>query len=158
MNIEINQERVYRGYVSVCATIAEGTGIEALALQDKAFNRYEFIRFLYWIRFTNGTKPLVLFMDNLAVHKCLDSMNAYRNLDICPVFNIAYSPDYNPIESVFSQVKRIYKSKRLKRLANNEDFNEKEQIEDAFYRITPDKIDPCIRHSLTLLEDLTSLA
>ena len=32
MNIEINQERVYRGYVSVCATIAEGTGIEALAL------------------------------------------------------------------------------------------------------------------------------
>ena len=78
-------------------------------------------------------------------------MNAYRNLNICPIFNLPYSPDYNPIESVFSQVKRIYKSKRLGQLANDKEFNQKEQIEDAFYMISPDKIDPCIRHSMKLL-------
>ena len=99
-----------------------------------------------------------LFMDNLAVHKCKETMDAYRRLSIVPIFNLAYSPDYNPIESVFSQVKRIYKSKRLNRLANNKEFDAVWEVEDAFYKVPPSKIDPCIRHSLELLEDLNNLA
>ena len=47
---------------------------------------------------------------------------------------------------------------RLNKLANNEAFDEKQQIEDAFYKVTADKIDPCIRHSLKLLENLNNLA
>ena len=31
-NIEVDQATVQRGYTSVCAAIAEGTGIEALAI------------------------------------------------------------------------------------------------------------------------------
>jgi transposase len=85
-------------------------------------------------------------------------MAAYRRLNIIPVFNLSYSPDYNPIESVFSQVKRIYKAKRLNRLANNEEFDTVWEVEDAFYKVPPSKIDPCIRHSMKLLEDLNNLA
>ena len=47
-------------------------------------------------------------MDNLSVHKTLAAQTAYRHLDIKPIFNLAYSPEYNPIELVFSQVKRIF--------------------------------------------------
>ena len=42
-NINIDQATVYRGYVSVCAAITEDTGIEALAIQRKAFNAKEYI-------------------------------------------------------------------------------------------------------------------
>ena len=157
-NIDVDQERVYGGYVSCCAVIAEGTGIEALAIQKKAFNQQEFIRFLYWIAFMNNYEYTAIFMDNLAVHKTKLAMDAYKYLSIVPIFNLAYSPDYNPIESVFSQVKRIYKSKRLNRLANNKEFDAVWEVEDAFYKVPPSKIDPCIGHSMKLLEDLDALA
>ena len=74
-------------------------------------------------------------------------MDAYRHLNILPIFNLAYSPDYNPIESVFSQVKRIFNRERLRKLANLQEFDEIYEVENAFYKITPEKIDPCIRHS-----------
>ena len=41
-------------------------------------------------------------MDNLSVHKTRETMVAYERLNIIPVFNLAYSPDYNPIELIFS--------------------------------------------------------
>ena len=123
-NIEVDQAQVYRGYTSVCAAIAEDTGIEALAIQKKAFNRYEYIQYLFWLRYINGTKPLCIYMDNLAVHKTRETMVVYRRLNITPIFNLAYSPDYNPIESVFSQVKRIFNRERLRKLANMQEFNE----------------------------------
>ena len=153
-NIEVDQSRIYRGYTSVCATIAQGTGVEALAIQKKAFNRWEYIQYLYWLRYINGDKPLCIFMDNLSVHKTRETYDAYRTLDIHPIFNLAYSPDYNPIESIFSQVKRIFNRERLSKLANDEDFNETKEVEDAFYKVTPNKIDPCIKHSEKLLNDL----
>ena len=39
-NIEIDQRAVYIGYVSVCASISEEGGVEALAIQRKAFDRW----------------------------------------------------------------------------------------------------------------------
>ena len=87
--------------------------MEALAIQTKAFNRWEFIQYLYWLRYINGNTPLAIFMDNLSVHKTLATHEAYEHLDIKPIFNLPYSPDYNPIESVFSLVKRIFNRKRL---------------------------------------------
>ena len=94
-----------------------------MAIQTKAFNRWEFIQYLYWLRYINGKTPLAIFMDNLSVHKTLVTQKAYENLDIKPIFNLPYSPDYNPIESVFSLVKRIFNRKRLEQLANIESFD-----------------------------------
>ena len=101
-NINVDQATVYRGYVSVCAAITEDTGIEALAIQRKAFNAKEYIQFLYWLRFINDNNPLAIFLDNLQVHKTNATMEAYRHLNILPIFNLPYSPEYNPIESVFA--------------------------------------------------------
>ncbi len=46
-----------------------------------------------------------------------------KDLDIIPVFNVAYSPEYNPIEIVFSLIKRTFKQKRLASLAQGEKFD-----------------------------------
>ena len=37
-------------------------------------------------------------------------------LKIMPIYNLAYSPDYNPIESIFSLVKNRYKRIRSQAL------------------------------------------
>ena len=48
-------------------------------------------------------------MDNMRVYHSLVSKEAYKALNLTPVFNVAYSPQFNPIESVFSMIKQAYK-------------------------------------------------
>jgi transposase len=62
-------------------------------------------------------------MDNLAVHKHREVQLEYEKLNITPVFNVSYSPEFNPIEAVFSKVKSIYNQKRLNCLVNKIGFN-----------------------------------
>ncbi len=54
-------------------------------------------------------EQIAVFMDNLSVHKTKDVQEAYERLNIIPIFNIPYSPDFNGIESYFSLVKAEYK-------------------------------------------------
>ena len=45
--------------------------------------------------------------------------------EITRIWNISHSPDLNPIEAVFSQVKRVFNKHRLTALANNREFDMK---------------------------------
>ena len=60
----------------------------------------------------------------------------YKNLNIVPVYNVGYSPEFNPIESVFSQVKRVFCRKRLNKLVNKDEFDTNKEIRDAFAKVT----------------------
>jgi len=51
-------------------------------------------------------------MDNLSVHKTLSVRPVIQELGIVPIFSVAFSPQYNGIESYFFLVKQEYK-KRL---------------------------------------------
>jgi len=57
--------------------------------------------------------PLALFMDRLQVHKQKDVREWLAKLNITPLWNVSYSPEFNPIEAVFSKVKRLFNSGRL---------------------------------------------
>ena len=59
-------------------------------------------------------------------------MRAYETYDIVPIFNETYSPDYNPIETIFSQVKRRYKEARLNKLANGKIVRDDELTRQVF--------------------------
>lgn len=155
-NITVDEAKVRAGYIAVCATISEGVGIESLAFQGKAFNQFAYIQFLYWIRYMHNNEPLAIFADNLSVHLCANTMKACRYLNIKMIFNLPYSPDYNPIEMVFSQVKKIFKSERLQKLANQQPFDSTAAADDAFYAIPVANIDSCIRHSDELLRNLNN--
>lgn len=50
-------------------------------------------------------RRLVIFQDNLQVHKSNDAMKEYSRLDITPIFSVPYSPEYNGIESTFFTIK-----------------------------------------------------
>ena len=52
----------------------------------------EFIEFLEELHDKYFGEPMVLFMDNLNVHKTIEVKEVYKRLKITPVFNVPYSP------------------------------------------------------------------
>ena len=52
-------------------------------------------------------------MDNAPIHRSREVKPVYGELDVKPVYNVAYSPEFNPIEAVFSKVKSVFSNRRL---------------------------------------------
>ena len=92
-------------------------------------------------------------MDNMRVHHSGVSKQAYESLKIIPVFNIAYSPQFNPIESVFSMVKAKYKKLLLKTLIDKKRPKPKQLIIEAIGSLEIEKIRKCIAHGIKELSD-----
>ena len=72
-------------------------------------------------------------------------------MNIKPVFNVSYSPEFNPVEAVFSKVKRLFNSRRLNNLVNKTGFNADREIKAAFKAITVEHCAACVRKSYFLL-------
>ena len=68
------------------------------------------------------------------------------------MFNVGYSPEFNPIEAVFSKVKARFNSQRLNCLVNKIGFNADKEIIAAFKAITKEHCSACVRKSRHLLE------
>jgi transposase len=101
----------------------------------------------------NNRGGLALYMDQLSVHRTVIVKNLCAELDITILFNVSYSPELNPIESVFSQVKRTYARARLQLLANGGLFDQTEEVRVAFRLITREVIRACVRKSMHLLRE-----
>ena len=118
-NQHVDQRDIYTGYRSVIATISEDKGVELIKIYRTAVTSDTFIKYLELLSKRNYKQPLALFQDQLKVHKSKKVKPFYTALNIVPIYNVGYSPEFNPIESVFSQVKRVFCRERLNKLVNN---------------------------------------
>ena len=125
-----------KGYRSALAAISTDGKVEHLKVTMKAVNAKKYMSWLRMLRPKLGEDEVYLFVDNLGVHKTPKVMKTYEELGIVPIFNETYSPQYNPIEVIFSQIKRHYKEQRLNKLVNNKPFNDDEQIRRAFGKVS----------------------
>jgi hypothetical protein len=150
-NITVDQRQIYIGYKSVIAAISSARGSIFTHIYDAAVDRDDFAMYLKALSKSYHHRPFYLMMDNLAVHKTDTVRDVYRELRITPVFNVSYSPQYNPIESVFSIVKREYCKQRLHHVANNLAFDVPTNIRSAFKTVTKVQIQNCIRLSFKLI-------
>ena len=92
-------------------------------------------------------------MDQLKVHKAVEAKPYFTSLNILPIWNVSYSPEFNPIEAVFSKVKAIFNRRRLNHLVRKLHFNTDETIKVAFSAVTRDHCTACVRKSRQLLEN-----
>ena len=69
--------------------------------------------FLHQLRKRHGKGRFNLYMDNLRVHKSKKVCETMDELNIEPIWAPIYSPDWNPIEYVFSSLKAHMKRLRL---------------------------------------------
>ena len=92
-------------------------------------------------------------MDNLNVHKAARVSEKMQQLDIEPVWNAVYSPQFNPIEMSFSKVKLCYKKDKLHRLAHKKPLPKEAMIRQAFSRLTRENNCSYIEHCYQLLRE-----
>jgi len=55
-------------------------------------------------------------MDNLSVHTSKISKEKMNDLGMRYIYNVPYSPDFNPIEMCFSVLKNTFKKLRMNNL------------------------------------------
>ena len=151
-NLTVNQEDVYVGLRSVIAGMTEEYGIGLIKIHDHACTGEDFRDYLIQLRGKVGKRPVSLFMDNATIHKKPCVKEWWSKLNMEPIWNIGYSPEFQPIEAVFSKVKREFNSQRLNNLVNKIGFNADNAIEAAFRTITKDHCAACVRKSFFLLK------
>ena len=61
------------------------------------------------LRAANGETKIALFMDKLSVHRSEKVKATMKELGFRVVFCVAYSPELNPQEFVFSKFKHAFK-------------------------------------------------
>ena len=65
------------------------------------------------IRSANGSRPVVIVLDNFSSHHSKAVAESAADLDITPVFLPPYSPHLNPIEFVWKSMKRAVSKTRI---------------------------------------------
>ena len=151
-SLTVDQEDVYVGYRAALASMTEEKGMLLVHVYEHPIKEPEFRVHLSKMRSKAGRRPIALFMDNLWVHKNADIRELMRKLNIRPIYNVAYSPEFNPIEAVFSKVKRQFSCQRLHNLVTKIGFNMDTEAATAFRAITPAHCAACARKSLYLLK------
>ena len=75
-------------------------------LFDFSVDKSKFKVFLDELRARYFMDDICIYFDNLSVHKSNDVKERMDELSIAYIFSPIYSPDYNPIEYVFSIAKK----------------------------------------------------
>ena len=116
--------------------MSEAKGIEFIEIFNGALNAEDMISCLRYLSQLHGKEPSAIFLDQASIHKAKDVRPFYSLYEMAPVFNIGYSPMFNPIEAVFSKVKAYFNAQRMHHLVNKTPFDTKRTIKDAFERVT----------------------
>jgi transposase len=98
------------------AAVSEEVGMEAAILYDTSINSKMFVQI--YDEIAKHDKDFVLFGDNASWHSSIYSTNFLKERDSSMIFNLPYMPILNPIETVFLQIKTIFKRLKLNRYMN----------------------------------------
>ena len=121
-------------------------------------NVQKFKEYLHELRARNGNEKIALFMDNLAAHKSEKSKVEMAKLGFRCIFNVPYSPEYNPIEFVFSKVKQRFRSLRARKMAGVIQDGHEAMIKQAVECVRKHDIVNCINHVIKLIRNASSTA
>ena len=113
-------------------------------LFKKSVNIEKFKVYLDELRRRYFFDDICLYIDNLSVHKSKAVKERMDELGIAYVFSPIYSPDYNPVEYVFSMAKKKIKERRLEKILMEEEINLWEIIRNSFNSIDRLKIAHCV--------------
>ena len=135
------------------ATVCLERGVILLDTREEIPTKELFSEYLTRLSRKMRKKPFYLFMDKASVHTAKDVKTLMETLNITPMFNVTASPDFNPIEAVFSFVKGDFRRARLNALANKREFDLDKNVEKAFDIVTPELVRACFKKSYFLLKN-----
>jgi len=101
-------------------------------LFDYSVNKKKFKVYLDELRARYFFDDICIYMDNLSVHRSIEIRERMDELGITYIFSPIYSPDLNPVEYVFSMVKKQIKAERLNAIVNEKEIDLYSVIKDSF--------------------------
>ena len=69
-----------------------------------------------------------------------------RQLGFRYIYNVAYCPDYNPIEFVLSKIKRAFRALRAQKLTGNIQDDHRAIVSKAVKSVRKQDIVNCVNH------------
>ena len=144
--------------LAVLSAISKEKGQEHYRIYKDSVNFAKFKEYLHELRARNGNEKIALFMDNLAAHKSEKSKVEMAKLGFRCIFNVPYSPEYNPIEFVFSKVKQRFRSLRARKMAGVIQDGHEAMIRQAVECVRKQDIVNCINHVIKLVRNANTTA
>ena len=115
-NLAIEVKMLDEPTLALLSGISKECGQEHFKIFEKSVTTQKFVEYLEELRHLNGTAKICLFMDNLPAHTAEESKQKMRELGFRFIYNVPYSPQYNPIEFTFSKVKHTFRALRAKKM------------------------------------------
>ena len=86
-------------------------------MEEHSYDHDKFEHFLEEVRSATGDERLYMFIDNCGVHHSHFVTKKFRDLNIMPIWNLPYSPEYNAaIEMYWGQLKAKYRPILLQKM------------------------------------------
>ena len=126
--------------------ISKEKGVEHHRVFQFSVNVDKFIEYIDFLRETNRGEKICLFMDNLSAHTSERSKQAMRDRGFRWIYNVPYSPEYNPIELTFSMVKRNFRSLRAQKMTGLIQDSHESMVKQAVKMIKKKDIVACVNH------------
>jgi hypothetical protein len=121
-------------------------------VHPKAINTEVFDAFISQIAEKLGGDDFKLFLDNLSVHKKKEAKHLFEKLNIAEIFNVPNCPQFNGIESYFSQLKATYKKLLLKCAINDTPYDTMGQIKQSIESVSNENGTRCVRYALAYID------
>ena len=128
LQVKYKPSSAEKKHKSAC-TLITSTGFSKYSLIDNHFNTTSFMEFVSTLDFPNNT---LILLDNVSFHHSKKFVTYAVSKGWNILYTPPYSPQFNPIELVFSQVKRNFRKSRI--------------IKESFSLVTPQSIINCINH------------
>ena len=126
--------------------------MEHFRIFEFSVNVDRFIEYLDGLRQANGNEKICLFMDNLSAHTSERAKEAMRNHGFRWIYNVPYSPEYNPIEYVFSQVKANFRALRAKKFMGLIQDGHEAIVDQSVKAVKKMNVVACVNHVIKLLK------
>ena len=95
--MSVDQANLNEPTLALLAGISKDKGLEHYQIFQRSVNVVKFKEYLAGVRAANPDKKICLFMDNLGAHTSKKSKAEMQRLGFRWIFNVPYSPEYNPI-------------------------------------------------------------
>ena len=150
-NMSANVKLLSEPCLCLLAGISKERGLEHYQIYERSVNIVRFKDYLTNLRQANGDDAICIYMDNLRVHTSDITKGNMRELKFQWIYSLAYEPDLNPIEYIFSHIKKNFRELRAKKFMGLIQDSHLAMIHQSVNKVKKKDIIACIDHVMKLI-------
>ena len=115
-NICVDEKLSSAPAIAMVAGVSVEMGLETYLTKPRSIDSDAFVSFIQQLVSDNEPRDIALFLDNATIHRSKKVTFFFKDSGIHIIYNVPYSPQFNPIEQVWALVKAVFKRRKLELL------------------------------------------